>query len=401
VDPARLNRNEVPVIAHVQTIAADNVPIAMGSSIRIPPGPQRVTLNFIGMNLSVPDRVRYRFRLDGFDRGWNGPVERREAIYTNLNPGSYTFHVMASDNGIWNGDQATLDFILAPTFWQTWWFRLCIVLAAALAALGLYRLRLRQLTRQLNLRFEERLDERTRIAQELHDTLLQGFLSASMQLHVAVDRLSPDAPSQASFNRVLQLMSQVIDEGRNAVRGLRSSPGASLKLEQAFARIQDELAIDDDVGFRVIVNGQPQPLHPLMRDEVYRIGHEALVNAFRHSGAKSIEIELEYAVSRLRVLVRDNGRGIDPQMLHSGREGHWGLPGMRERADRIGATLHVWSRPASGTEVELSVPAHVAFPSRSSRWRGMGWLARLYSPDLKPPTPASNANKPVVSEKEP
>ena len=198
-----------------------------------------------------------------------------------------------------------------------------------------------------------------------------------MQLNVAVDRLPADSPARSPLGRVLQLMSQVIDEGRNAVQGLRSPQSGSLNLEQAFARIQDELPIQDDVGFRVIVDGQPRLLHPVLRDEIYRIGREALVNAFQHSHAKSVEIQLEYASSHFRVLVRDNGCGIDPKLLQSGREGHWGLPGMRERAERIGAKLHVWSSPSAGTEVELSVPSHVAFQSRFSG-RTPGWFSRLH-----------------------
>jgi signal transduction histidine kinase len=188
----------------------------------------------------------------------------------------------------------------------------------------------------------------------------------------------------------------VIEEGRTAVQGLRSPQSGSLNLEQAFARTQQELAIEDDVGFRVIVNGQPRPLHPMLRDEVYRIGREALVNAFRHSHAKSIEIELEYAASRLRVLVRDNGCGIDPPMLQSGRDGHWGLSGMRERADRVGAKLHVWSRPAAGTEVELSVPSHVAYRSQSSR-RAFGWFSRLYPSRFNRPPASNNANETAMN----
>jgi signal transduction histidine kinase/ligand-binding sensor domain-containing protein len=379
VDPARLNRSEVPVIAQVQSIAADNTAIAISSSIRVPSGHQRITLDFAGLNLSVPERVRFRYKLDGYDRDWIGPVDRREAIYTNLSPGPYRFHVTAGNaNGPWNGKEAILDFEMLPEFWQTPWFRACVVAAFALAILALYRLRLRQLTHQLNLRFEERLGERTRIAQELHDTLLQGFLSASMQLHVAVDRLPDDSPVRPALGRVLQLMSQVIEEGRNAVRGLRSPQSRSLDLGQAFARVQQELAMADDIGFRVIVDGQPRPLHPLLRDEVYRIGREALVNAFRHSGAKSIEMEIEYASSQLRMLIRDNGCGIDPQMLRSGRDGHWGLSGMRERAERIGAKLRVWSSPVAGTEVELLVPSQVAFQSHSSGHRP-GRFSRFYS----------------------
>lgn len=250
-------------------------------------------------------------------------------------------------------------------------------MASALAVAAVYRLRLRQLTRQLNMRFEERLAERTRIARELHDTLLQGFLSANMQLHVAVDRLPAESPARPPLSRVAELMGRVIADARSAVQGLRSSPSDSQGLEQAFSGIREELAIPQETGFQIIVDGQPRPLHPLLRDEVYRIGREALVNAFRHSQARNVEVELEYAAHHLRLLVRDNGRGIDPKVVQSGRDGHWGLLGMRERAEKIGAQFHLWSGPTAGTEIELLVPGHVAFQAGPQRRREK-WLDRLY-----------------------
>lgn len=248
-----------------------------------------------------------------------------------------------------------------PVFWRTWWFQGLMGLTAVVATLLLYRWRMRDLTHQLNLRFEERLAERTRIAQDLHDTLLQGVLSASMQLHVAVESVPADSPTKPALDRVLQLMAHVVEEGRTAVQGLRSPQGSVHDLDEAFSRVQQELALDEKRPFRVIVEGAPRPLHPLIRDEVYSIGREALVNSFRHSRASITEVELEYASNQLRVLVRDNGCGIDPQVLRSGRDGHWGLSGMRERAERIGARLKVWSRAGAGTEIELSVPGHIAF----------------------------------------
>jgi signal transduction histidine kinase len=174
------------------------------------------------------------------------------------------------------------------------------------------------------------------------------------------------------MNRVLTLMGRVIDEGRNAVRGLRSEHGDSQDLGQAFSRVAQELVIQQEVDFRVVVEGLPRALHPVLRDEVYRIGRESLVNAFRHSRASKIEVEVDYSSSNLRILVRDNGCGIDPQVLRAGRDGHWGLPGMHERAEKIGAKLRVWSRAAGGTEVELTVPGHVAFqphgPALPRQW---------------------------------
>jgi signal transduction histidine kinase len=215
-------------------------------------------------------------------------------------------------------------------------------------------------------RLEERVAERTRIARDLHDTVLQGIISAAMQLDVAVDQLPANSPAKLRLSHVLELMRRVMDEGRKAVRGLRSSNSDSDSdsddLGQAFSRIPQDLGIEVQIGFRVIVLGSVRKLHPLIRDEVYHIGRELLVNAFRHSRANCIEVELEYAPRRFRMVVRDDGCGIDPQVLGAGRDGHWGLTGMRERAERIGARLRVWSG-ADGTEVALSVANSIAFES--------------------------------------
>jgi ligand-binding sensor domain-containing protein/signal transduction histidine kinase len=377
VDPARLTRNAAPAIARVQTISADGDVIRPGEGVHVPGGHRRITFTFAGLSLSVPERVRFRYFLEGFDHGWSDPVTSREAVYTNLTPGPYRFRVVASNpDGVWSGREAAVAFQVDPLFWQSWWFRAgCVVLCMA-AISALYRFRLHQITRQLNLRAEERLAERTRIAQELHDTLLQGFLSSSMQVHVAADRLPEDSPVKPILTRALQLMGQVIDEGRNAVRGLRASQSASLDLEHAFSLIQQEVVPPGAAGpqpeFRVIVDGERRPLHPLLRDEVYRIGREALLNTFRHARARKIEIELKYSPRNLRVLVRDDGCGIDPEILQSGRDGHFGLSGMRERADRIGARLHLWSSPTAGTEIELSIPGHIVFQDRRNRL--LPWL---------------------------
>jgi len=262
-------------------------------------------------------------------------------------------------------------------FRHRWWFLPVCVIAGVALTFGAHRLRLYQMSRKLHLRFEERLAERTRVAQELHDTLLQGVLSASMQLHVALDQLPEDSPSRPALNRILQLMGQVVDEGRNTLRGLRSPIDNSRDLESSFSRIPQELDTQKEIDFRVIVEGTPLPLRSVIRDDVYGIGREALVNAFRHSRATGIDVRLEYAPSYLRILVRDDGCGIDAHVLESGRDGHWGFSGMRERAERIGAKLKVLSRVGSGTEVELCVPREIAFESRSSRAVSK-WLARLY-----------------------
>lgn len=378
VNPAQVADNSVPAIVHIEGVTADGSAVDLRGPVRIPGARQRITFNYAGLSLSVPERVRFRYKLDGFDRNWSGPVATREAVYTNLGPGPYRFRVIASNSaGLWNSLESAIRFEIEPVFWQTWWFRLSSVMAIGLATLFFYRLRLHRLTRQLNVRFEERLAERTRIAQDLHDTLLQGFLSASMQLHVAAEQLPTESPAKPRISRVLELMGQVMEEGRTALKGLRSSRGGGHDLAQSFSGVQEELALQERIDYRVTVGGHSRALHPVIRDEVYRIGREALVNAFRHSGASIIEVELEYGTKRLRVRVRDNGRGIDPQVLRLGREGHWGLSGMRERAEEIGARLKLWSRPGAGTEVELSIPGDVAYELYSSG-RRPGWLAKLH-----------------------
>jgi PAS domain S-box-containing protein len=205
-----------------------------------------------------------------------------------------------------------------------------------------------------------RLEERTRIAQELHDTLLQTFQSASLHLGAALLRVAEDSPVKNQLDRILGIMRQGIVEGRSAIVGLRSPGSQTADLVGALSRIQDELKVQHDIDFRVTVTGRQKQLEREIQHETYRIGREALVNAFRHSGAKRIELELEYSDSELYVRIRDNGCGIDPQMLERGRDGHWGLEGMRERATRIGGVLRILSDPAGGTEVQLSVPTTIA-----------------------------------------
>jgi ligand-binding sensor domain-containing protein/signal transduction histidine kinase len=383
VDTNRLRMGSPPSILHLEGVTVNGDPLPFQKLAGIAPNPRRITINYAGVSLSVPDRVRFKYRLDGFDQVWSDPLIVREASYTNLNPGPYVFHVIASNSdGLWNSTELTVPFAIEPAFWRTWWFLLSVVIGVALVILAYIRLRMLTLTRQLNVRFEERLGERTRIAQELHDTLLQGLLSASMQLHVANDRLAEESPAKPLINRVLQLMSRVVDEGRNAVRGLRSSSSrSSAGLEQAFSAIPQELAIEEAANLRVIVEGTPRLLRPSIRDEIYLVGREGIVNALRHSGAKEILVEIEYAPNRLRLNVSDDGHGIDSKTLTIGRDGHWGLSGMRERAERIGAKLRLLSRVSAGTEIELSIPAGLVYETESSRrqsnWLGAFRLRRL------------------------
>lgn len=377
IDPARMAKNEVPPPVSIRSISAGAESHAAPAEVEFGPGTKGVQIDYTAASLSIPERVRFRYRLEGVDAGWQEAGARRQAFYTNLGPGSYRFRVIAcNDEGVWNEEGASLAFRIAPAFYQTYWFLLLCAAAAGCLGWVAYGWRLRLMTGRLDLQYRERLAERTRIAQDLHDTLLQGFFSASMQLHVADNQLPPDSPAKPHVGRVLDLMGRVIEEARDTVRGLRSGGLGPLDLGAAFSRVRQEMPLQDHTAFNASVVGRPRLLHPVIRDEVYFIGREALVNAFRHARAASVEVKVEYADHHLRVLVRDDGLGIAPEVLRSGREGHWGLSGMRERAERIGARLRVRSRAGAGTEVELSVPGHAAFVKEPAA-RRPGLLKRL------------------------
>src|SRR5215470_11036527 len=234
-----------------------------------------------------------------------------------------------------------------PIFWQTWWFMLSTAAVFAMIVFTIFRVRLQEVNRQTALRVEERLAERTRIAQELHDTLLQDFLGVSIQIHLANDQLTDSSPAKSTLTRVLQLMERIIEEGRNTVHGLRSSNWGAQALEQAFSRIPAELAPAHGARFRVMIEGLARPLEPLIGDDIYLIGREAIANAFRHSGASEIEVELRYSPDTMQLIVRDNGSGIALEAMPSERGKASGLAGMRERSKRIGGLLRVLSRPAT------------------------------------------------------
>jgi len=377
VDWTKEKNDLPPTIAHIDAISSDGRPAALSPPARIPTSPRRIAIDYTGLNLTDPARIRFQYKLEGFDHAWSEPVTTRQAIYTNLPPGLYRFAVKASNiDGIWNGSETTQTFRIERAFWQTWWFQLLCVLTLCYVALLFYRSRMSQITRQLNARFNERFAERTRIAHELHDTLLQGFLSASMQLHMAAEDLPENSVVKPQLDHILELIARVSEEGRNTLHGLRSSFDDPRSLEDALS-IPRDLSIPEETGYRVVVDGPVRPLHPAIRHEVYFIGREALVNAIRHAKASSIEVGLQYTAKALLMVVRDNGCGIDPNVLKSGRDGHWGLPGMRERAEGIGAQLRLFSRSGGGTEVELTVPSKIAYQRQSGKtWSS--WLASVF-----------------------
>ena len=207
-------------------------------------------------------------------------------------------------------------------------------------------------------------NERERIARELHDTLLQGFLGASLLLDEAVEQVPADSPFKPSLSRALHLVHQAVDDGRKVLQGLQPAPSGSECLDRAFIRLQDEFASCRDVRLRVLVQGKRRTLASVVEEQIHLIGREGVVNALRHSGASLIEVEVQYARRTVRVLVRDNGCGFDSAVVQSAWDSNWGLRSMHDRATSIGADLRIWSRPGTGTEIEISFPASRAAGAR-------------------------------------
>jgi signal transduction histidine kinase len=336
------------------------------------------SITFAGLDYLSSQSTRYRYRLEGLEQQWNEVgSDQRHATYTTLPAGQYTLRVQAArSRGSWNNG-ATLAIEILPPWWETWWLRTVVGLLLMLTAWLFYRLRIRQVSRQLTIRMEERLGERTRIAQELHDTVLQGLASASLQLEVADRQIAGDATAKPLVRRVSQLLRHLSDESRQTVRGLRLRHSEEENLERALTQISKDLAAPHKVKYQVVVEGTPRSLQALVRDEIYRIGGEALANAFSHARASTVETVLEYGRDHFRLLVRDDGKGIDPEVLKGGREGHFGLSGLRERASRIGALLKIRTGPGAGTEIDMLVPAAAAFQRPAPRGL-LRWIGKLH-----------------------
>jgi signal transduction histidine kinase len=372
VDPSHLPFNKLLPPVHIETLKVNDKEAAPHEGLKLSHNSNDLEIHYTALSFTNPDRVQFRYMLEGKDKEWKDVGTKRYANYGGLPPQNYRFRVMASNNdGVWNEAGAAWNFTIVPAFYQTIWFQGLLVLAGAGFLWLLYRLRLHQMARQFNMRMEERIGERTRIARDLHDTLLQSFHGVLLKFHAVTFKLQDRPEARQDLEGVIEQARQAITEGRDAVQGLRSSTLVNNELGPAISRVGQGLAADQADGnvpeFKVHVEGAPQELAPLVRDEIYRIAVEALRNAFWHAHAKRIEVEIRYNRRQLRMRIRDDGKGIDPKILgEGGRKGHHGLPGMQERAKIAGGKLAVWSKLDSGTELELTVPGSVAYAKSSA-----------------------------------
>jgi signal transduction histidine kinase/ligand-binding sensor domain-containing protein len=376
IDPKQMVHDALQPPVSIRSLTVNGRPFQLAAAVNLPPVPSNIEVDYTAMTLTMPERVRFRYQLEGFDKDWRDAGTSRSAFYNKLGPGRFRFHVIASNNeGVWNQTGADLAIIVPPAYFQTWWFRSAWAMLIGLLLWALYRARLRQVATQFNMRLEERVGERTRIARELHDNLLQSFHGLMLRFQLA-QKMLPDRPVEAqnALRIAIDRAAGAITEGRDAVQALRSSVLANNELIPALKALGEEMSAiyaDLETGqtpaeFRLVVEGAPEPLHPVLQDELFRIAREAVGNAFRHAGAKYVEVEVRFDGAALRLRVRDDGVGMESGVANGGRTGHWGLRGMRERAKNIGAGFELWSEAGAGTEIELIVPNTIAYRDRNT-----------------------------------
>ncbi len=371
MDPARIVRNVEPPVLAIRSITADDHVHRDPTTLTLPAATANIQIDFAVLSLADPGRVRARYRLEDFDRDWVDAGARRQAFYTNLPPGKYRFRVVGANNdGVWNTSGAAFEFEIPPTFVQSAWFLLlCCGLAVALLW-ALYRLRVAQIAHRIRSRLDERAKERERIARELHDTLLQGVQGLVLRFQAVADRIPGGEASRDQLEAALAAADDVMVDARNRVHDLRGDAegeGAG-DLPAIVGKLVAAAPFDPPIPVRIVVEGRPQPLHPLVVAETTRIVREALFNVAHHAHASSAEVAIGFEARYLAMRVRDDGVGIPGDVLARGhKDGHFGMPGMRERAEKIGGTITVSSIPSGGTEVTLVLPARLAFARRGLR----------------------------------
>ena len=361
VDPNHLQENAVLPPVHVENIIADRKSYSPKQGLRLPPFTRDLEIDYTGLSFMAPQKVRFRYRLEGRDTGWEEPGTRRQAFYSDLPPGKYTFRVMACNNdGIWNEAGVTLEFSVAPAWYQTVWFRILVASMILFIAWTLYLLRVRQIAIAISARFDERLAERTRMARDLHDTFLQTIQGSKLVADDALDPSTDPARMRRAIEQLSVWLEQAMQEGRAALNSLRTSTTQRNDLAEAFRRAAENGHVPGSMEHVVSVIGEARDMHPIVRDEIYRIGYEAIRNAYLHARGTRLEVELRYGQD-LTVCVRDNGLGIEPTVASQGKDGHFGLKGMHERAARIGAQLTLTSSATAGTEMTVVVPGRIVF----------------------------------------
>jgi signal transduction histidine kinase len=366
IDPDRLPHNTLPPPVQIVGIVADHREVSPEAGLRLPPLTRDLQISYTALSLVAPQKVRFRYRLEGHDPDWQDAATRRQAFYNDLPPGDYRFRVIACNNdGVWNDAGASISFTIAPAWYQAKLFRVACLIFAILALWAAYRLRVRQIQGAAATRFNERLAERTRVARDIHDTLLQTIQGSKMVADDALEHAADPGRLRTAIEQLANWLARATREGREALNSLRATSAEGPDLMEALKRVAEEETGAGSLNVTCTSTGEPRDIHPVVADEVYRIAQEAVRNARLHARASKLLLELEYG-ERLILRITDDGIGMDSALLEQGRPGHFGLQGMRERATHTAGKLTITSAPGAGTVVTLIVPGGIAFQTGQS-----------------------------------
>ncbi len=377
LDSSKASSRSLPPPVQIQDVVGEHKTYSAGGDIRLPAKTRDLQIDYTALSFRNPPKVSFRYKLDGRDNDWKNAGTRRQAFYTDLPPGQYRFRVIASnDDDLWNEQGATLMFSIAPAWYQTTFFKVACVICALLFVWLVHRARIQELAKTMGARFDERLAERTRIARDLHDTLLQTIQGSKLVADDALEMPSEPARMRKALEQLSEWLQQASQEGRAALNSLRVSGANTDNLAEAFKRALQTTPLHS-LSTTVSVSGEIREIHPIVRDEVYRVGYEAIRNAHAHSGGTHLKVQLQYT-DDLILRIADDGIGADASIFSDGKEGRYGLKGMRERAGRIGAKLNIVSDATKGTEVCLMVPGKLAFHNgkKQRSWTIRGLLRR-------------------------
>lgn len=361
--PGHLHSNRLPPPVLILGLNANGTHYAPAKVLQLPKGTNNLQLQYTATSLAVPGRVTFRYRLDGVDTAWQDAGNRREAFYSNLAPGLYRFHVIAAnDDGVWNNQGAELRFTIQPWFYQTpWFYALCALALLALVAI-FFAWRMRLAAERVHLQLTERMNERERIARDIHDTLLQGVQGLLLRLQAMLAGMAPDDKRTHVLRAAVEQARQMVIEGRGKIISLRGDGPQYTELVQSLLAVGENLASLYPTTFHITTEGKPRALLPSAFDEIVDIVREGIRNAFIHAQATRVDVHVAYETRVLRIVVSDDGGGIDDATLRAATElGHWGVIGMRERAERLSAQLVLHRRQPHGTELQLSVPCRAAY----------------------------------------
>ena len=370
MDPLNLALNRAPPPVKIESLAADHRETQFSGVMHLPPHTRDIELDYTALTFVNTSKVLFRYKLMGHDPDWQDAGTRREAFYTNLGPGHYTFQVAArNSSGVWNEKGASVQFDIAPAWYQTLWFRLVAIALVIGILVSAYLLRVRELAARIELRVSERMSERLRISRELHDTVLQALQGLVLSFSTLTTRVAPDV--QSDLERFLDEAESLTVTGRDRIKEMRGYFPENADIATEIQAIVSGLFGEHQCQVTIKTNGESAPLTAIVHDDALWIAREALRNACQHAHAKNLNIEVSFTPSEFRLLIQDDGVGLEPEAFLAHQRGHFGLASMRERADLIGGRLNVSSARGRGTAITLMLPARIVYVTPQS------WFRRL------------------------